>query len=88
MVWGPLLPSPNSSNPSQGWSILGEGSQLDVNVGDNNVQFSPRAKCPKPSFITTLGPFHHRYALFFYHPKANPAKGAEFLTPLEPANVN
>ena len=41
------------------------------------------AKCPKPSFITTLGPFHYRYALFFYHPKANPSKVAQFLTPFE-----
>ena len=38
---------------------------MDVNVGDNNVQFCQGAKCPKPSFITTLGPFHHGYALFF-----------------------
>ena len=64
MVWGPLLPSPNSPNPSQGWWTLGEGSELDVNVGDNNAQFCQGAKCPKPSFITTLGPFHHGYALF------------------------
>ena len=76
MVWGPLPPSPNSSNSSQRWWILGEGSQLAVNVGDNNVQFSQGAKCPKLSFITILGPFHHRYALFFYHPKANPSKVA------------
>ena len=65
MVWGPLLPSPNSSNSGQGWWILGEGSQLDVNVGDNNVQFRQGAKCPKPSFITILCLFHHGYALFF-----------------------
>ena len=44
---------------------------------------SPGAKCPKPSFITILGPFHHRYALFFYHPKAIPSKVEEFLTPFE-----
>ena len=31
MVWGPLLPSANSSNSGQGWWTLGEGSQLDVN---------------------------------------------------------
>ena len=62
MVWGPLLPSPNSSNSGQGWWIQGEGSQLDVNVGDNNVQFRQGAKCPKPSFIAILGQFHHGYA--------------------------
>ena len=64
MVWGPLLPSPNSSNSGQGWWTQGEGSQLDVNVGDNNVQFRQGAKCPKPSFIAILGQFHHGYALF------------------------
>ena len=64
MVWGPLLPSPNSSNSGQGWWILGEGSQLDVNVGDDNVQSCQGAKCPKPSFIAILGQFHHGYALF------------------------
>ena len=74
--------------PEENWtllSILGEGSQLAVNVGDNNVQFLQGAKCPKPSFITILGQFHHRYALltFFYHPQANPSQVAEFLTPLE-----
>ena len=80
---GRFHPPPNSPNSSQGWWTLGEGSQLDVNVGDNNVQFCQGAKCPKPSFITILGPFHHRYALFFYHPKANPSKVAEYLTPFE-----
>ena len=29
------------------------------------MNFFVKAKCPKPSFITILGPFHHRYALFF-----------------------
>ena len=42
MVWKPLLPSPNSSNSGQGWWILGEGSQLDVN-GSTTTSNSIRA---------------------------------------------